>query len=55
MRYPIVINALFRYRLQSQQRAKDQSPERLALADVPLLVTAGLWLLIVVAVVYIRG
>lgn len=50
---PLVIYGIFRYRYLTFQQPEDQSPERLMLSDMPLLVAVGLWVLSVVIVLYL--
>jgi len=52
---PIVIYGAFRYQYLTGQQVEGQSPERLMLADIPLLITVGLWGLTAVGVLYVGG
>jgi 4-hydroxybenzoate polyprenyltransferase len=52
---PIVVYAVFRYRFLASRRLDERSPERLMLADPPLLVAVGLWVLTVVGVLYLHA
>jgi 4-hydroxybenzoate polyprenyltransferase len=50
---PIVIYGVFRYRYLTDQQVEGQSPERLMISDMPLLLTVGLWGLVALGVLYV--
>jgi 4-hydroxybenzoate polyprenyltransferase len=50
---PFVIYGIFRYRYLTYRREGDQSPERLMLSDLPLLIDVSLWALAVVVILYL--
>ena len=49
---PVVLYALFRYLYLARQGHQGGSPEEVLLRDRPLLATAGLWLILSVAILY---
>jgi hypothetical protein len=50
---PIVVYAVFRYRFLASRRLDERSPEQTMLSDSSLLAAVGLWVLVVVAVLYV--
>ena len=52
---PIVTYGIFRYQYLTFQQTGGQSPERLMLSDVPLLIAVGLWVLTAVGALYLGG
>jgi 4-hydroxybenzoate polyprenyltransferase len=52
---PLVIYSIFRYRYLTHRETDGRSPEQLMLSDAPLLVAVGVWVLIVVVVLYLSS
>ena len=52
---PFALYGIFRYQYLTCQQVEGQSSERLMLADTPLLVAVGLWVLTAVGVLYLGG
>lgn len=50
---PLVIYGVFRYLYLVYRRSEGGSPDELVLTDVPLLVTVGLWVASVAAIIYL--
>lgn len=50
-----VVYGLMRYLQDVYEKHEGESPERVLLSDIPLLVTVGIWVILVVGIIYFVG
>ncbi len=52
---PLVVYGIMRYLLLIYKSGEGESPERILLSDIPLLLTVVSWGILVVGIIYIVG